>query len=326
IGPEDFDPDKLRYHRLIIMTDADVDGAHIRTLLLTFFYRQMGELVRRGHVYIAQPPLYKVKSGKRETYLKDEASLAQYLLATALDGAEFQPTADAAPLGAETLAGLAREHLAVGRIIERLSRRHDPLALAALLDVAPMTEALWQDPAQREEWLSHWQAATVRRAGDGARYVFGLTTTDAATTGIVLTRHKDGLASEDPYRREFFLSPEYQTIARHISRLEGLVGAGAVVRRGEREQTVERFSEVVAWLLDGARRGTSVQRYKGLGEMNPDQLWETTMDPQTRRLVQVRIEDAAAADDVFTTLMGDQVEPRRQFIEQNALAVANLDI
>ncbi len=326
IGSEDFDPDKLRYHRLIIMTDADVDGAHIRTLLLTFFYRQMRELVERGHVYIAQPPLYKVKSGKRETYLKDEASLAQHLLATALDGAEFRPTGGAAPLGTETLAGLAREHLAVGRIIERLSRRHDSLALAALLDIAPMSETQWRDSAQLNAWLSSWQAATTERAGDGARYIFRLTEADAITTGIALTRHKDGLVSEDHYRREFFLTPEYQAMARHVSRLEGLVGEGAMVRRGEREQPVERFAEVVEWLLDGARRGISVQRYKGLGEMNPDQLWETTMDPETRRLVQVRIEDAAAADDVFTTLMGDQVEPRREFIEQNALAVANLDI
>lgn len=325
IGAEDFDAEKLRYHRLIIMTDADVDGAHIRTLLLTFFYRHMTELVERGHVFIAQPPLYKVKSGKRETYLKDEAALAQHLLAGALDGAEFRPAAEAAPLGEETLAGLAREHLSIRRIIERLSRRHDEQLLDALLDVTPMEEKRWDDREKLAEWMADWQAAVARRAGDGAVYEFRFTNGEAPRT-IVVTRMKDGLASEDAYRREFFQSPEYRAIARHITRLDGLVGEGARVRRGEREQEVTRFAEVVDWLLEVARRGLSVQRYKGLGEMNPEQLWETTMNPDTRHLVQVRIEDATAANDVFTTLMGDQVEPRRAFIEENALAVANLDI
>jgi DNA gyrase subunit B len=325
IGAEDFDAEKLRYHRLIIMTDADVDGAHIRTLLLTFFYRHMTELVERGHVYIAQPPLYKVKSGKRETYLKDEAALAQHLLTNALEGAEFYPSKDAAPLGAETLSGLAREHMAIGRIIERLSGRHDALLLSALLDIPPVDESRRRDRAALAAWMSEWEAAVLRRMNDGASYEFRLTDDDSPSA-IVVTHRKDGLASEDRYRLEFFLSPEYQAIARHIARLNGLVGEGARIRRGEREKPVTRFAEAVEWLLDAGRRGTSVQRYKGLGEMNPTQLWETTMDPETRRLVQVRIEDAAAAADVFTTLMGEQVEPRRAFIEENALAVANLDI
>ncbi|MGH8274868.1 MAG: DNA topoisomerase (ATP-hydrolyzing) subunit B [Gammaproteobacteria bacterium] len=328
IGADDFDADKLRYHRLIIMTDADVDGAHIRTLLLTFFYRHMKELVERGHVFIAQPPLYKVKSGKRETYLKDEPALAQHLLAGALEGAEFRPSADADPLGAETLAGLAREHLSIERIIERLSRRHDTLLLNALLDVPAMNVERWGDQVKLAEWMADWQAEAVRRAGDGAVYEFRLTDGEdgEAPRTIVVTHSKDGLVSEDTYRREFFQSPEYQAIARHVARLDGLVGKGASVRRGEREQAVSRFAEVVGWLLEVARRGLSVQRYKGLGEMNPEQLWETTMNPETRHLVQVRIEDATAANDVFTTLMGDQVEPRRAFIEENALAVSNLDI
>ncbi len=325
IGKDEFDPEKLRYHRLIIMTDADVDGAHIRTLLLTFFYRQMAELVKRGHVYIAQPPLYKVKSGKKETYIKDEPALAHYLLKAALESAEFRPSADAELVDPETLGGLAREHLAVMRMVDRLARRHERAALEALLDLEPMTEALWQNRSQLHNWMSRWQEATSELGGDGARYRFALSP-DEAPAAIVLTQYRNGLASEDRYAREFFLSPEYQAMARHISRLNGLVREGASIRRGDRTETVKRFSEAVRWLLGEARRGLSVQRYKGLGEMNPEQLWETTMDPETRRLVQVRIEDAAAADEIFTTLMGDQVEPRRDFIERNALSVANLDI
>jgi DNA gyrase subunit B len=303
-----------------------VDGAHIRTLLLTFFYRHMQVLVERGHVYIAQPPLYKVKSGKKETYLKDDAALAQHLLATALEGAEFRPSGDLLPLENETLAGLAREHLAVGRVIDRLSRRHEHVVLEALLEIPVLEEELWRDPSALAAWIERWQASATRLGGDGASYVFRAALESSSAPAIVLTRRKNGVASEDRYPREFFASPEYQAIARHVARLGDLVRTGAEVRRGERSQPVERFAEVVQWLLEEARRGVSVQRYKGLGEMNPDQLWETTMDPATRRLVQVRIEDAAAADDIFTTLMGDQVEPRREFIERNALTVANLDI
>jgi len=325
IGKDEFDPEKLRYHRLIIMTDADVDGAHIRTLLLTFFYRQMDELVKRGHVYIAQPPLYKVKAGKKETYLKDEAALANYLLGAALESVELRPAEGAEPIDAETLGGLARENLAVMRVVERLSRRHEAEALEALLDVEPMSADLWQDAGRLGEWLEAWEAATSRLGGDAARYRFA-PAEGSPPPAVVLTRYRNGIASEDRYPREFFDSPEYQSIARHVARLHGLIREGARVQRGERSEPVTRFPDVVRWMLAEARRGLSVQRYKGLGEMNPEQLWETTMDPETRRLVQVRIEDAAAADEIFTTLMGDQVEPRRDFIEKNALAVANLDI
>lgn len=325
IGHEDFNPDKLRYHRVIIMTDADVDGAHIRTLLLTFFYRQMHELIERGHIYIAQPPLYKIKSGKRENYIKDEAALALHLLTLALEGAEYRSRSHVQPIGAEILAGLAREHLAVERIIDRLSRRHERAVVEALVDVPPLRPDIWSDKAALDERLELWRAAAVRQGGDGTRYHFEVVSTEKEQV-VMLTRYKNGITSEDRYPSGFFLSPEYQAISRHIERLEGLVGEGAQVSRGERRQNVNRFSKVVQWLMVEARRGMSVQRYKGLGEMNPDQLWETTMDPTMRRLVQVRIEDAAEADDVFTTLMGDQVEPRREFIEQNALTVANLDI
>jgi len=323
IGKEEFDVEKLRYHRLIIMTDADVDGAHIRTLLLTFFYRQMGELVKRGHVYIAQPPLYKIKSGKKETYLKDEAALSQYLLQNALEGAEYRPVADGEPLDEETLGGLAREHLVINRTIERLSRRHAHETLEALLDIPVLEDTFWEQPEGLKTWITQWQEATESQVGDGALYEFAL---GENAQSIMVTRYKNGVKSEDRYLRAFFQSPEYQGLARHIRRLEGKLGQGAEIRRGERSEPVKRFADAVNWLLAEAQRGVSVQRYKGLGEMNPDQLWETTMDPATRRLVQVRIEDAAAADEVFTTLMGDQVAPRREFIEKNALTVANLDI
>ncbi|MGH8427473.1 MAG: DNA topoisomerase (ATP-hydrolyzing) subunit B [Gammaproteobacteria bacterium] len=325
IGTEDFDPDKLRYHRIIIMTDADVDGAHIRTLLLTFFYRQMQKLIERGHVYIAQPPLYKIKAGKRESYLKDEQELVQHLMSAAIEGAEFRPAEGAPALESETLVGLTREHLAVERIIARLARRHEHAALAALLEVPPMQPAVWADHVALTAWTAGWQEAASRLGGDGARYRFMLMPGEPSPA-LVLTRYKNGLASEDRYPREFFLSPEYLALARHVERLGDLVAAGAEIRRGERSQAVESFPQAVKWLLEEARRGVNIQRYKGLGEMNPDQLWETTMDPATRRLVQVRIEEAAAADDIFNTLMGEQVAPRRKFIEDNALAVTNLDI
>src|SRR5690625_2904718 len=269
IGADDFDADKLRYHRLIVMTDADVDGAHIRTLLLTFFYRHMTELVERGHVYIAQPPLYKLKVGKKEIYLKDDAALSQHLLATALEGAEFMSATGASPLDNDTLAGLAKEHLAVRRVIDRLERRHDRVALEALLDVAPIDRQKAEQNGALAEWVGSWESAINARVGDAANYTLQL---DPETRAIVVTRRRDGLVSEDRFRREFFVSPEYQSIVRHITRLDGLVQPGALIRRGEREQGVKRFSEVVGWLLRVAQRGLSVQRYKGLGEMNPEQL------------------------------------------------------
>ncbi len=323
IGKEEFNPDKLRYHRLIIMTDADVDGAHIRTLLLTFFYRQMGELVKRGHIYIAQPPLYKLKSGKKETYIKDEVSLAQHLLQNALSGAEFRSGVGMKLLAQETLEGLAREHLTITRTIDRLVRRHQREALEALLDTPVMDAACWQDRTARMAWIQKWKYATEVLGGDGVQYEFVPAEDEQSLT---IVRYKNGVKSEDRYLHAFFLSPEYQSLARHIARLDGVLVKEAEIRRGERSKVVVRFSDAVKWLLADAQRGVSIQRYKGLGEMNPEQLWDTTMDPTTRRLVQVRVEDAAAADEVFTTLMGDQVAPRREFIEKNALAVANLDI
>ena len=324
IGREDFDPDKLRYHRIIIMTDADVDGSHIRTLLLTFFYRQMGELVERGHVYIAQPPLYKVKKGKQERYVKDDKELNQWLLRMALDGARLHTSADAPAINGDGLERLASQYLAAKDTINHLVRHYDPLALAALMDVKPF-EASTLEAAT--EWCQSLEARLTEMADESARYqILADGDADGQLVGITVVRHQHGVAHESRFSAGFFNSPEYQPIKAVAAELDGMIQADASIKRGEKEQAVKDFHQVVEWLFDDARRGLHIQRYKGLGEMNPDQLWETTMDQESRRLVQVRIEDAIEADQIFTTLMGDEVEPRRDFIETNALSVSNLDV
>ena len=335
IGRDDFDPDKLRYHRIIIMTDADVDGSHIRTLLLTFFYRQMPELIERGHVYIAQPPLYKIKRGKQEVYVKDDAELNAYLLASALEGAELHVTADAPPLSGVALETLAKEYIAVEHIINRLAGRYDEQVLRELAELPQVTGALADDLDSLDAWSVDLSARLpkgggdrVQRNGDGASYAAVLERGDEAGEGvrIAITRIQHGLGTTRYIPREFFETNEYAHITALAAKLEDLLGEDAYVSRGERQLAVSEFSDAVEWLMDEARRGQSIQRYKGLGEMNPDQLWDTTVNPETRRLMQVKIEDAVKADEIFTTLMGDQVEPRREFIEKNALTVSNLDI
>ncbi len=326
IGKDEFDPDKLRYHRIILMTDADVDGSHIRTLLLTFFYRQMPELIERGHIYIGQPPLYKVKKGKQETYLKDDLELNEYLTRLALEGAALVFDPNEPPLEGEALAALMRAYnLARGRI-ERLSRRIDEALLEAMLDVAPPASL------DSEGALQAWSQALVDRINghSEARHVRHEATVlgggEEAGARVRVTKWMHGVPYVYDLDEDFFLSSDFEAIRHAAERLAGLLRDGAYVRRGERRLEVSRFADAVAWLMDEARRGHTIQRYKGLGEMNPEQLWETTMDPATRRLLQVKIEDAIAADEMFTTLMGDQVEPRREFIERHALDVANLDI
>ncbi|KPK59673.1 MAG: DNA gyrase subunit B [Gammaproteobacteria bacterium SG8_31] len=328
IGREEFDPDKLRYHRVIIMTDADVDGSHIRTLLLTFFYRQMPELIERGHIYIAQPPLYKIKKGKQEHYCKDDAELNQYLLSLALDSAALHVTADAPPLLGAGLESLVRRFVEVNAITERLSRRYDTRVLKSMLDVLPLTADRLDDMDGMLRWVASLQEALKSRleSGDG---IYGLRIVDADEPGrwfLEVTRAHHGVESTWVLQKEFFESPEYRRIAELGAELTDLIGAGAFVVRGEKRKAIGSFQEAVDWLMGEARRGQSVQRYKGLGEMNPDQLWETTVNPESRRLMQVRIEDAVASDEIFTTLMGDHVEPRREFIERNALAATNLDV
>jgi len=329
-----FNIEKARYHKIIIMTDADVDGSHIRTLLLTFFYRQMPELIERGHIYIAQPPLYKVKRGKQEVYVKDDSELNAYLLAAALDGAALHVNKDAPALSGVALESLANEHIAVEAIIARLSSRYDEAVLRAISELPNVSSAATEDLDQLAAWAALLSAALPKSSGDraytgsGGAYTAELDRGDADGEGvrIAITRVQHGISATRYLPREFFGSNEYRHIAALQQKLSDLLGDGAYVLRGERKENVGSFADVVNWLMAEARRGQSIQRYKGLGEMNPDQLWDTTVNPETRRLLQVRVEDAVKADDVFTTLMGDQVEPRREFIERNALTVANLDV
>jgi DNA gyrase subunit B len=328
IGREEFDPDKLRYHRVIIMTDADVDGSHIRTLLLTFFYRQMPELIERGHIYIAQPPLYKIKKGKQEHYVKDDAELDAYLLSLALDGAALTVATDAPPLQGPGLESLVRRFIEVDAIIGRLSNRYDASFLRALLDSPAARGEDLDNAGFMEEWTGIVEKRLNQAEDAGSiRYRLVLEGNDEPgqwRIGLVRTHH--GIETKIDIQKAFFASPEYRRIAELASDLSDLIGEGGSVRRGEKTRAVGTFREAVEWLMNQARKGQSVQRYKGLGEMNPDQLWETTINPESRRLMQVRIEDAVAADEIFTTLMGDHVEPRREFIEKNALSASNLDV
>ncbi len=334
IGREDFDPDKLRYHRIIIMTDADVDGAHIRTLLLTFFYRQMLELIERGHVYIAQPPLYKIKRGKQEVYVKDDAELNSYLLNAALDKAELHVNKDAPALSGAALEALAKEYIAAENIITRLAGRYDEAVLRAFSALPEVTAEISDDLDKLSAWTDSLSAALPKGGGDrahiknGGSYSAELDRGDEDGEGvrIAITKVQHGVGTTRYLPRELFGTNEYRHIMALSGKLSELLGEGAFVQRGERSAKVSEFSEVVDWLMIEAHKGQSIQRYKGLGEMNPEQLWDTTVNPETRRLLQVKIEDAVKADEIFTTLMGDQVEPRREFIEKNALAVVNLDV
>jgi DNA gyrase subunit B len=319
IGKEEYRPEKLRYHRIIIMTDADVDGSHIRTLLLTFFYRQMPELVERGHIYIAQPPLYKVKHGREERYLKDDHELKEYLLKLALKDAQLTPGEGLAPLTGDALAEVAREYILAEAVIERLSRRVDSAVLHALLKgvVVDLSSAA----GARDT------AAALSTALTGSDVVIAVQFDEKTESHrLLITRMLHGNQRLSLLDHDFVETGDYQQIRRTAGVLVGLVEPGARVKRGDEETAVTEFQQAIEWLLEQAKRGLSIQRYKGLGEMNPTQLWEPTMDPASRRLLRAQIEDAIAADEIFTTLMGDVVEPRRAFIEANALGVRNLDV
>ena len=327
IGREEYDPEKLRYHRIIIMTDADVDGSHIRTLLLTFFYRQMPELFERNNIYIAQPPLYKARKGKNERYLKDESELDAYFMESALAGVRimYRNGAGQEVMEGPVLEGIARDHLRLAGIAKRLSRRIPPDVLEAMAH-APTLDTVGSDGGvqQAREWvdLLGQRLHTEARGQDHVRFFVEERPDDGFAVRIDAVLH--GVASQRRLGSEFFRSVEYRDYVR-LSVPQDAQLSDAVVHKGERRHEVTTVREALEWLLADARKGTYVQRYKGLGEMNPDQLWETTMDPESRRLLRVRIEDAVAADELFTMLMGDQVEPRREFIEENALSVANLD-
>ncbi len=325
IGKEEFNPDKLRYHRIIIMTDADVDGSHIRTLLLTFFYRQMPELVERGHIYIAQPPLYKLKKGKQEQYVKDDNELNDYLLQLALDKAELHLGSDAPPVMGPGLEDLAKRYLSVMATIKRLSRRYDAEILERLIYLPTLDASLIEDAQARETWGRELSERINEAQPAGIRYEIEARR-EGEGPALRVTRLTHGIASQIDLPGDFFASAEYAALRALGEQLDGLLGEGAFVQRGERQQPVQAFKQALEWLMSEARRGLHIQRYKGLGEMNPEQLFETTLDIENRRLLQVQIEDAVAADEIFTTLMGDHVEPRRDFIESNALYVSNLDV
>ena len=319
IGKEEYNIEKLRYHRIIVMTDADVDGSHIRTLLLTFFYRQMPELVERGHIYIAQPPLYKAKLSKDERYLKDEHELNEFMLRQALVDAALHPAARREPITGDTLAELAKSYLLAEAVIERVSRWIDRDVLIAMLRGVQI-ELGRRDAAQTS---AEALAAALPPTGVKVSAHFD-PKTERYQVRIERTRH--GNLRVTTIDAEFVHSGDYAQIRSTAEMLRGLVGVGAYVQRGEKKFPVKDFGDAMRWLLAEVQKSMSLQRYKGLGEMNPAQLWETTMDPQVRRLLKVQIDDGIAADEIFTKLMGDEVEPRRAFIESNALGVRNLDI
>ena len=326
IGRDDFNVDKLRYHRIFLMSDADVDGSHIRTLLLTFFYRQMPILIERGHIYIAQPPLYKVKKGKQETYVKDDLELNALLLNTAIDGAALHVNAEAPPLSGLGLESLAAKYVEVQSIVTRWARRYDERFLEQLLYVPKLTTEAFDRIDALRDWCRNLEQRLNSLDDVSRRYRIVVDSLPAGGHRINLQRFEHGLKSEKHVPREFFDSAEYVRIADLAQTLSDLIGPGAFIRRGDEKHDVASFKAAMTWLFEQAKKGQTIQRYKGLGEMNADQLWETTINPETRRVLQVRIEDAVAADDIFTTLMGDAVEPRREFIEKNALNVSNLDI
>ena len=328
IGREEYDPNKLRYHHIILMTDADVDGSHIRTLLLTFFYRQMPELIQRGHIYIAQPPLYKIKKGKQEVYAKDDDALHQYLLQLALEGAKLHASHDAPAISEDAIGTLANVFYRAERAVARLAIHYPKFILQQLKSMSALEAANLKNETHINEW------------GIALNQLFEKNNIDIGTSFKVSTRQntenhlfypvivekKHGIETDIELNADFFRCHDYQAIARWSQTITGFFESGARIIRGEQTKNVTEFDQAYEWLLAQGKKGLVISRYKGLGEMNPEQLWETTMDPESRRLLKVTIEDAVQADEMFTTLMGDQVEPRREFIEKNALSATNIDV
>ena len=327
IGKEEFDADKLRYHSIIIMTDADVDGSHIRTLLLTFFFRQMRELIERGHIFIAQPPLYKIAKGKQHQYLKDDEALNDYLTQSALENTSIFVNPDAPPITGENLEDLVRQFRAVTTTIERLSRLYSDEVLWQMVYGDSLTLEQMADESSVTVFAQQLSERLLTVAPKGSSYdVVVRKDQERQLYFPVVKLLSHGVDSETEYHHEFFSSSEYRSMVDLGATINSLIEEEGYFQRGEKVLHTQEFAEGLAWLMNEARRGYNIQRYKGLGEMNPEQLWETTMDPEVRRMLKVTIEDAIGADLMFTTLMGDHVEPRRDFIEENALSVANLDI
>lgn len=326
IGREGFNPDKLRYHSIIIMTDADVDGSHIRTLLLTFFFRQMTALVERGHIFIAQPPLYKLKKGKQEQYIKDDEQLDNYMIQIALENASLYPSEQAIPLRGEGLEKLVEQYRKVMANINRLSRVYPSLVLECMIYVPKLSEQDLQNKDAVQSWVNKLQQAINEQSPAAQHSVMVVEDKERSLFLPKVEVILHDLVTDYPFSHEFFMSNEYANITDLGATLNDLISDTAYMQKGERTQPLSNFKDGLNWLTGLAKKGYNIQRYKGLGEMNPDQLWETTMDPEHRRMLKVTIEDAITADQIFTTLMGDEVEPRRKFIETNALEVSNLDL
>jgi DNA gyrase subunit B len=326
IGREEFNLAKLRYHQIIIMTDADVDGSHIRTLLLTFFFRQMPELIENGHIYIAQPPLFKLKKGKQEQYIKDEKTLEQYLISQALDGTELFVNETAPPIRDTQLESLVNQYKDVMSRIDRMSRVYPKAVLQELIYMPDLTPEMLSSQDDVADWVDQLSDRLLDTNAGSTTYEMSITEDKERHIFVPKVQAiAHGLGTDYQFSHTFFESKEYTAIVALRNVLDGLIEEGAYLKRGEKSQPIAEFEEVIEWMMGEAKRGYNIQRYKGLGEMNPDQLWETTMDPEQRRMLQVTIEDAIGADQIFSTLMGDDVEPRRAFIETNALLVSNLD-
>jgi DNA gyrase subunit B len=327
IGRDEYNPEKTRYHRIIIMTDADVDGSHIRTLLLTFFYRQMPELIENGYIYIAQPPLYKIKRGKQETYVKDELALQTYLTSLAMENSSLHVNSEAPGLSGVALEGLIQRYRAVQETITRLKRRFPPTILNKLIYIPALTVEALNDKASATDWAKLVVDTLNKEELQGTHYNTEVAQSeDELTHKIIFTVRRHGVDNDFSLDEEFFGSDGYKSLVSLGSEINDLLEEGAYIKRGERTKPIYNFIDAIEWLMHESKRGLYIQRYKGLGEMNPDQLCDTTMDPNSRHMLQVTIEDAVGADQLFSTLMGDHVEPRRKFIEENALRVENLDI
>jgi DNA gyrase subunit B len=327
IGRDEYTPEKLRYHRIIIMTDADVDGSHIRTLLLTFFYRQMPEIIERGYIYIAQPPLYKIKKGKQEQYLKDDDSLTKYLTSIALDNASIHVNEDAPSVAGVALESMVKQYQETVTMIARISRLMPEVILNKLIYSLTLDPEDVNDVQKLTDFAEEFTKELTLDEVDGATYSFEIRQNlERNNWFVTIIIRLHGIDNEYRIDQEFINSNEYKRLKALNLAINGLIEAGGYVKRNDKIKPVSTFVEALDWLMSESKRGQYIQRYKGLGEMNPGQLWETTMDPASRRMLQVTIEDAVGADQLFTTLMGDQVEPRRAFIEENALKVANLDV
>ncbi|MDF1653967.1 MAG: DNA topoisomerase (ATP-hydrolyzing) subunit B [Coxiellaceae bacterium] len=328
IGREEYDPDKLRYHSIVIMTDADVDGSHIRTLLLTFFYRQMPELIERGHIFIAQPPLYKLKKGKQERYIKDDDALQSYLIQLAMESSALHPSKDSPAIAGTAFENIANKFKDASHALIKLSKRMPSEVAQSLARHTPLLAATLQQPEEIETWGNDLLELLQQRNAKHSNIDYKIKIvppSDSDNYAVKVQVMTHGNTKSISIDNEIINSKDYKLIADYYHTINEIMDDAAFIKMGDTEYPIDDIYTAMEWLTQQAQKGLSTQRYKGLGEMNPDQLWETTMDPETRRMMVVNIEDAIGADAIFATLMGDQVEPRREFIEANALLAENID-